>query len=220
LDGHQYSGDISAGRAVDKIIARYPVPGIESPQGIALDVSARLAFAAGEENNKVAVGDLTNMQVLATYPVGNDPDVPAFDTGLKWLYVSAESGIVTVFRENGKALVTAAFFLCLTRTRFLPTRTPILSISPCRVSTGIHFCRSWSRPEPSEPLRCFLMARPSPAPCRSILLRHGRREREPPGTNGRNLSFPFRNTRRCAPLWRSELWREACSDRHLLAGIR
>jgi DNA-binding beta-propeller fold protein YncE len=90
--------------ATAKIIGRYPVPGIDSPHGIALDVSARLAFVAGEGNHKLAVVDLNNMQVLATYPVGKDPDVLAFDTGLKQLYVSAESGNVTVFRETGKAL--------------------------------------------------------------------------------------------------------------------
>jgi hypothetical protein len=50
------------------------------------------------------------MKVLATYPVGKDPDVLAFDTGLKQLYVSAESGDVTVSRENGKALVTVGSF--------------------------------------------------------------------------------------------------------------
>ena len=96
--------------ATAKIIARYPIPGIESPHGIALDVSARLAFVAGEENNKLAVVDLTNMKVLATYPVGKDPDVLAFDTGLKRLYVSSESGNVTVFREDGNALVTVGSF--------------------------------------------------------------------------------------------------------------
>lgn len=69
-------------------------------------VLAQLAFVAGEENNRVAVVDLTNMQVLATYPVGKDPDVLAFDPGLKKLYVSAESGNVTVLRENGKVLVS------------------------------------------------------------------------------------------------------------------
>jgi DNA-binding beta-propeller fold protein YncE len=89
-----------------KIVGRYPVPGIESPHGVALDVNARLAFVAGEENNKLALIDLTNMQVLATYPVGKDPDVLAFDPGLKQLYVSAESGNVTVFREKGKTLVS------------------------------------------------------------------------------------------------------------------
>lgn len=88
-----------------KIIGRHRVTGIESPHGIALDVSNRLAFVAGEENNKLAVVDLDSMQALATHAVGKDPDVLAFDTGLKQLYVSAESGNVTVFREKEKTLV-------------------------------------------------------------------------------------------------------------------
>jgi DNA-binding beta-propeller fold protein YncE len=62
---------------------------------------------AGEENHRLALVDLTNMQVLATYPVGTDPDVLAFDPSLRQLYVSAESGNVTVFREKGKTLVNA-----------------------------------------------------------------------------------------------------------------
>lgn len=107
---HEKNELVAIDPATAKIIARYPVPGIESPHGIALDVSARLAFVAGEENNKLAVVDLTNMQVLATYPVGKDPDVLAFDTGLKWLYVSAESGNVTVFREDGRTLVIVGSF--------------------------------------------------------------------------------------------------------------
>jgi hypothetical protein len=52
------------------------------------------------------VVDLANMKVLATYPVGKDPDVLAFDTGLKQLYVSAESGsvnwnqVLSVYRSD------------------------------------------------------------------------------------------------------------------------
>lgn len=88
-----------------KIAGRYPVNGIEHPHGIAIDVKGRLAFVAGEGNSKVAVVDLTNMQVLSTYPVGKGPDVLAFDPGLGVLYVSAESGHVAVFRENGNSLV-------------------------------------------------------------------------------------------------------------------
>jgi len=88
-----------------KIIGHHPMPGLESPHGITLDPDAKLAFVAGEDNSKLALVDLTNLQVLATYPVGKDPDVLAFDPGLKLLYVSAESGNVTIFRENGKALV-------------------------------------------------------------------------------------------------------------------
>jgi DNA-binding beta-propeller fold protein YncE len=92
--------------ATAKIIGRCPLNGIENPHGIALDVLGRLAFVAGEENAKLALVDLTTMKVLATYPVGEDPDVLAFDPGLKWLYVSAESGHVTVFRRNGKSLIS------------------------------------------------------------------------------------------------------------------
>jgi DNA-binding beta-propeller fold protein YncE len=88
-----------------QIIGHYPMTGIESPHGIALDQSGRLAFVAGEDNHMLAVVDLTTMKVLATHPVGKDPDVLAFDPGLKRLYVSAESGNVFVFREDGKTLV-------------------------------------------------------------------------------------------------------------------
>jgi DNA-binding beta-propeller fold protein YncE len=88
-----------------QIIGHYPMTGIESPHGIALDQAGRLAFVAGEDNHMLAVVDLTTMKVLATHPVGKDPDVLAFDPGLKRLYVSAESGNVFVFREDGKTLV-------------------------------------------------------------------------------------------------------------------
>jgi DNA-binding beta-propeller fold protein YncE len=88
------------------IIGRYSLPGIEGPHGVVLDVSARLAFVAGEGNNKLAVFDLSSMRVLGTYAVGRSPDVLAFDPGLKMLYVAAESGQVTVFQENEKNLVS------------------------------------------------------------------------------------------------------------------
>ena len=88
-----------------QIIGHYPMTGIESPHGIALDQAGRLAFVAGEDNHMLAVVDLSTMKVLATHPVGKDPDVLAFDPGLKRLYVSAESGNVFVFREDGKTLI-------------------------------------------------------------------------------------------------------------------
>jgi|SRR5215469_2906170 len=87
------------------ITSRYPLPGIEGAHGVVLDESARLAFVAGEDNNKLAVFDLSTMRVLGTYAVGRDPDVLAFDPGMKMLYVAAESGKVSVFQENGKNLV-------------------------------------------------------------------------------------------------------------------
>lgn len=87
-----------------KITGRYPVPGIENPHGIALDISDNLAFVAGEGNAKLALLDLADMKVLGTFPVGEDPDVLAFDPDLKLLYVSAESGDVRVFRISNRQL--------------------------------------------------------------------------------------------------------------------
>jgi DNA-binding beta-propeller fold protein YncE len=103
---HEKNELVSIDPATAKIVGRYAVAGVESPHGVALDPAERLAFVAGEENHKLAVFDLSTMKVLATYNVGEDPDVLAFDPGLKLLYVSAESGHVTIFKEQGKNLVS------------------------------------------------------------------------------------------------------------------
>jgi DNA-binding beta-propeller fold protein YncE len=87
-----------------------PLPGISNPHGIALDVNDRLAFIAGEENHSLAVFDLKSMRLLSVHQVGEDPDVLAFDAGLNRLYVSAESGTVTVFQLHGTELKQLAQF--------------------------------------------------------------------------------------------------------------
>jgi DNA-binding beta-propeller fold protein YncE len=89
-----------------KVTGRVPLTGVENPHGIALDLAANLAFVAGEGNAKLAVVDLATMKILEIHPVGEEPDVLAFDPGLKLLYVSAESGDVKVFREEGRRLVS------------------------------------------------------------------------------------------------------------------
>jgi YVTN family beta-propeller protein len=107
---HEKNELVSIDPITAKIIGRFPVTGIEHPHGVALDLNERLAFVAGEQDHKLAIIDLTNMKVLATYPVGEDPDVLAFDPGLRLLYVSAESGHVTVFKEKRKILVREGEF--------------------------------------------------------------------------------------------------------------
>jgi DNA-binding beta-propeller fold protein YncE len=88
-----------------EITLRTNLPGIEDPHGIALDQENRLAFVAGEGNNQLAIVDLRTMELIDKLPVGKDPDVLAFDGGAKRLYVSAESGQVTVFRESQRGLI-------------------------------------------------------------------------------------------------------------------
>jgi DNA-binding beta-propeller fold protein YncE len=96
--------------AAMKIVGRYSLPGISDPHGIALDVANRLAFIAGEENHSLAVFDLKTMKLISVHPVGGDPDVLAFDPGLKRLYVSAESGTVCILQENNRDLHLLAQF--------------------------------------------------------------------------------------------------------------
>lgn len=96
--------------ATNQIVSRIPLVGINNPHGIALDISDRIAFVAGEENHSLAMVDLRTMKVLSTYQVGEDPDVLAYDPGLKRLYVSAESGTVTVFHNHNKSLTLLSSF--------------------------------------------------------------------------------------------------------------
>jgi len=95
---------VSIDPAAMKIVGRYKLPGIENPHGIALDQANRLAFIAGEENHSLAVFDLNAMKLLSVHQVGEDPDVLAFDPGLARLYISAESGTVTVLQESNRDL--------------------------------------------------------------------------------------------------------------------
>jgi DNA-binding beta-propeller fold protein YncE len=93
-----------------KIVGRHSLPGVSNPHGIALDTADRLAFVAGEENHSLAMVDLDTMKILSTYEVGEDPDVLAFDPGLKRLYVSSESGTVNVFQSLRRSMVLLGSF--------------------------------------------------------------------------------------------------------------
>jgi DNA-binding beta-propeller fold protein YncE len=84
----------------NRIVAHLSVAGVERPHGIAIDATRRLAFVAGEANARLGVLDLTSDQVLATYTVGTDPDVLAFDPGWGRLYVASESGTVSALTET------------------------------------------------------------------------------------------------------------------------
>lgn len=88
----------------DEVIARYPLPGCSESHGLLIDSEHRLAFVACEENAKLAVFDLETKKMTAIQPIGADPDVLALDMGLGRLYVSAESGIVSIFDEHGRNL--------------------------------------------------------------------------------------------------------------------
>ena len=90
-----------------RIVGRTRLTGVRRPHGVSIDAIDRLAFVAGQGNRVLAVVDLKTMKVLATHSVGRGPDVLAFDAGLGQVYVSSESGSVSIFRLRGDRLAFA-----------------------------------------------------------------------------------------------------------------
>jgi DNA-binding beta-propeller fold protein YncE len=88
----------------NEIVHRVKLDGCDGSHGVLVDAPRRLAFVACEGNAKLVTVDLRRMKQTAIADVGDGPDVLAFDPGLRRLYVSAESGDVAVFAEQGRSL--------------------------------------------------------------------------------------------------------------------
>jgi DNA-binding beta-propeller fold protein YncE len=125
------------------IVGRNRLAGVNKPHGVFVDAIHRLAFVAGQGNGVLGVVDLKTMKVLATHPVGRHPDVLAYDSALGRLYVSSESGRVSVFICGGRNWSWTANFLCLMRTQSRLIQVRILYTFHLRILTGIHCCGSW-----------------------------------------------------------------------------
>jgi len=84
----------------NRVLRRINLPGCAHDHGLLVDSAHRLAFVACDGNARLLTVDLDSMKVTHTFPVGDSPDVLALDSGLRRLYVSAESGVVAVFAET------------------------------------------------------------------------------------------------------------------------
>ncbi|MBI1796363.1 MAG: YncE family protein [Candidatus Eisenbacteria bacterium] len=92
---------------LDRIVARHDLSGASHPHGMSVDATRRLLFVASEGNATLQAVDLRTWKVVDRQPVGDDPDVLAFDPDWRRLYVAAESGPVTVFSEVAGKLALA-----------------------------------------------------------------------------------------------------------------
>jgi DNA-binding beta-propeller fold protein YncE len=88
----------------DAVVARHSLPGADHNHGLLIEPKERLAFIACEGNNKLLVLDMKSMRVVASASLGRGPDVLAFDDALHLLYVASESGVVSMFEEQGERL--------------------------------------------------------------------------------------------------------------------
>jgi len=80
-----------------RVVARFPLPGGRHPHGLAISPWAAVGYVACDADDVLLVVDLPGQSVIATLPLGRDPDVLALDPGLKRLYVASESGDLAVF---------------------------------------------------------------------------------------------------------------------------
>ncbi|UGB37357.1 YncE family protein [Frateuria soli] len=86
----------------DKVVARIRLAGAQGNHGLYIDAPARLAFIGCEDNATLLVLDLAGRRVAASFAVGREPDVLAFDPARGWLYVASESGVVALFEVRGR----------------------------------------------------------------------------------------------------------------------
>jgi len=123
VDGREELAEIDP--TIDQVSARYSLTGCKGSHGLLIDSENRLAFAACEENSKLVVFDLQSKKTTATLAVGADPDVLAFDSVLHRLYVSAESGNITIFDEHDRDLkeIFRGFFAANAHTVAVDSRT-------------------------------------------------------------------------------------------------
>jgi DNA-binding beta-propeller fold protein YncE len=89
------------------VTTRVALPGCKHPHGLALDRADATAFVACDGNATLLTVDVSRGQVTGTSPVGDGPDVLAYDQGAQRLYVAAESGEVTILDLRNGDLVVA-----------------------------------------------------------------------------------------------------------------
>lgn len=88
----------------NKVVRRIALQHCDSDHGLLVDAPRRLAFVACDGNATLLTLDLRTAKITGVDSVGGSPDVLSFDTGLRRLYVSAESGVVAVFQETARGL--------------------------------------------------------------------------------------------------------------------
>jgi DNA-binding beta-propeller fold protein YncE len=94
------------------VARRIALPGCDHPHGLALDPAAGTAFVACDGNATLLSVDIASGRVSGTNPVGNGPNVLAYDAAAQRLSVAAESGEVTILdRQHGTLAVSGSAHL-------------------------------------------------------------------------------------------------------------
>lgn len=82
------------------VVDRWLLERCLGPTGAALDLADRRLFVVCG-NAVLAVVDLASHRVVASLPIGSGPDSVAYDVGLKRLYTTGKSGVMSVIQQEG-----------------------------------------------------------------------------------------------------------------------
>jgi YVTN family beta-propeller protein len=85
-----------------KITATWPLAGLESPSGMAIDRVGHRLFSVCE-GQKMAVVDYDSGKVIATPPIGNGPDAAGYDPGTKLAYSSNGEGTLSIIDASNSS---------------------------------------------------------------------------------------------------------------------
>ena len=88
----------------DQIVGRYSLAKGKHPHGFYIDAPRRRAYISCQGDNKLIVFNLDSHAEEAVFDVKEDPDVLAFDSELRLLYVACESGAVSLFKVEQNKL--------------------------------------------------------------------------------------------------------------------
>ena len=101
---YQNLQDVNALAVVDLVTRtvshQFPLDHCEGPAGIALDAVGRRLFIACQKNATLIVFSIDTDSVVAAVPVGGGPDSVAYDPGLKRVYTTGRSGVVTAIQQD------------------------------------------------------------------------------------------------------------------------
>jgi DNA-binding beta-propeller fold protein YncE len=87
-----------------RIVRRIHVPSCVNDHSLLIDSPHRLAFITCDGDAHLLTLSLRTLRITGVFTVGDSPDVLAFDSALRRLYVSAESGVVGVFAETARSV--------------------------------------------------------------------------------------------------------------------
>lgn len=110
VSGTIYTADQSNNQLVEidpqqlSITNRYDLPGCQGAHGFYIDESTHYALITGEDNASLVVLDLSSGKIITHETLGRAPDVLDFDKAKHLLFVSSESGTVSVFKVTTKGV--------------------------------------------------------------------------------------------------------------------